>query len=128
MTSWILYDGDCGLCAHSIRFIRRHARDGRYRYAALQSPRGRELAKGVAEPGTGRAETRPGSVLLVRPDGRVFDRSAAAVRIACGFRFPWNLLAAWWIVPRPLRDAGYRLIARYRYRWFGVADACALPD
>jgi predicted DCC family thiol-disulfide oxidoreductase YuxK len=30
------------------------------------------------------------------------------------------------IVPRPLRDAFYRLVARNRYRWFGTAGHCAL--
>lgn len=30
------------------------------------------------------------------------------------------------LIPRPLRDAAYRLIARNRYRWFGKAEACAL--
>ncbi|MFC3657611.1 hypothetical protein FZ025_04565 [Xanthomonas hyacinthi] len=29
---------------------------------------------------------------------------------------------------RPLRDAGYRLIARNRYRWFGSSAPCFLPD
>tara|TARA_B100000749_G_scaffold271585_1_gene252577 strand:+ start:222 stop:488 length:267 start_codon:yes stop_codon:yes gene_type:complete len=30
------------------------------------------------------------------------------------------------IVPRALRDAAYRLIARNRYKWFGNTQACAL--
>jgi predicted DCC family thiol-disulfide oxidoreductase YuxK len=31
------------------------------------------------------------------------------------------------LVPRPMRDAGYRLFARNRFRLFGRKDACALP-
>jgi predicted DCC family thiol-disulfide oxidoreductase YuxK len=32
------------------------------------------------------------------------------------------------IAPRPLRDWLYRKLARNRYRLFGRADLCALPD
>ncbi len=31
------------------------------------------------------------------------------------------------LVPRPLRDWGYRIVARYRYRVFGRAESCILP-
>ena len=32
------------------------------------------------------------------------------------------------IVPEWLRDAGYDIFARNRYRWFGRYDACRIPD
>jgi predicted DCC family thiol-disulfide oxidoreductase YuxK len=31
------------------------------------------------------------------------------------------------VVPRPLRDTVYNLIARHRYAWFGKRDACMVP-
>jgi predicted DCC family thiol-disulfide oxidoreductase YuxK len=31
-------------------------------------------------------------------------------------------------VPKPLRDAIYRLVARNRYRIFGRYEACFVPD
>jgi predicted DCC family thiol-disulfide oxidoreductase YuxK len=31
-------------------------------------------------------------------------------------------------MPRPLRDWGYDLIARNRYRWFGQTESCMLPS
>jgi predicted DCC family thiol-disulfide oxidoreductase YuxK len=31
------------------------------------------------------------------------------------------------IVPRPLRDAIYDLVARRRYRWFGRRETCMVP-
>ena len=40
----------------------------------------------------------------------------------------WRLLLVLRIVPRPIRDALYDLFARYRYRWFGRLDVCAVPD
>ena len=41
----------------------------------------------------------------------------------------WRLVAfLLQVVPRPLRDWGYRLVARHRYRVFGRYDACQLPS
>jgi predicted DCC family thiol-disulfide oxidoreductase YuxK len=31
------------------------------------------------------------------------------------------------VVPRFLRDAVYRFIARNRYRWFGKSETCRVP-
>ena len=31
------------------------------------------------------------------------------------------------VVPAPIRDLVYRLIASYRYRWFGRAEVCRVP-
>jgi predicted DCC family thiol-disulfide oxidoreductase YuxK len=49
------------------------------------------------------------------------------LRIARRLRFPWPLLYAFIVVPRPLRDIVYDFIARHRYRWFGKRDTCMVP-
>jgi predicted DCC family thiol-disulfide oxidoreductase YuxK len=59
--------------------------------------------------------------------GRVYARSTAALRIARRLSFPWPLVYALIVVPRPLRDLFYDVIARNRYRWFGKRDACLIP-
>jgi predicted DCC family thiol-disulfide oxidoreductase YuxK len=66
-------------------------------------------------------------VVLVEADGSVLVESDAALRILGRLRGPVRHLARLRIVPRPLRDAVYRLIARTRYRVFGRHDACELP-
>jgi predicted DCC family thiol-disulfide oxidoreductase YuxK len=40
----------------------------------------------------------------------------------------WSWVRVLFVVPRPLRDAVYNLIARNRYRIFGKYDACIVPD
>jgi predicted DCC family thiol-disulfide oxidoreductase YuxK len=40
----------------------------------------------------------------------------------------WRWARALLLVPKPLRDAVYGLIARNRYRIFGKYDACMVPD
>jgi predicted DCC family thiol-disulfide oxidoreductase YuxK len=54
-------------------------------------------------------------------------RTDAALRIAKGLGLPWSLFAAFLVVPAFLRDPLYRLIARYRYRWFGKRETCMVP-
>ena len=71
----------------------------------------------------------PDSVVLLE-EGRIHVRSAAALRIARQLRFPWPLAWIFIIVPRPIRDWVYDVIARHRYRWFGKREECmvATPD
>ena len=58
----------------------------------------------------------------------MYTRSTAALRIARRLRFPWPLLYAFILVPRPLRDMIYDFIARNRYQWFGKRDTCMMPS
>lgn len=117
----ILFDGVCGLCNRAVRFIVRHDRAGQFRFAHLQSAVGRSLADG-----TGLSEPLPDSVLLVEGD-TVCASSDAALAIARRLDGRWSALRWFGILPRGLRDAGYRWIARHRYRWFGRSDACQVP-
>ena len=49
------------------------------------------------------------------------------MRIARRLTFPWPLAYAFVVVPRPLRDWIYTLVARRRYQWFGKRDVCMMP-
>ena len=40
----------------------------------------------------------------------------------------WRWTRALLLVPKPLRDAVYNLVARNRYQIFGKFDACFVPD
>ncbi len=117
----VLFDDVCNLCNGSVQLILRHDPAGRFRFASLQSPAGQELL--------GRLGIDPGamdSVILVEGD-RWFKESDAALRIARRLSGPWKMLWALRVIPRPLRDGLYRLVARNRYRWFGRQETCWLP-
>lgn len=118
----ILFDGVCRFCNGSVNFVIRHDRKDRFRFAPLQSDTGRSL---LQMHGIHPAETD--SFVLVEA-GKPYVKSAAALRVARGLGFPWNLLWAFIIVPPFLRNAVYDWIARNRYRWFGKMDACMVPD
>lgn len=117
----ILFDGVCNLCSGAVQFVLRRDRAARFRFASLQSAAGqRELAR------AGVLGKVPDSIVLLA-GGRVRVKSAAALAIARGLRFPWPLLSVFWLVPFPLRDLVYDWIARNRYRWFGKRDECWVP-
>ena len=117
----VLYDGSCGLCHGGVRWLVARDAPGRLRYAPLQGETTAELR--VRHP---EIPESLDSMLLVA-DGRVYRESAAAVRIAARLPWPWRSLAVFWLVPKPLRDLGYRFVAATRYRLFGRADVCQLP-
>ena len=60
-------------------------------------------------------------------DGRPYVRSDAAIRVSRYFSGGWKLLGAFKIIPRPLRDWAYDVIAKNRYRWFGRMESCMVP-
>ncbi len=117
----VLFDGVCNLCNGAVQFLLRRDREGRLRFAALQSAAGRAVLRerGLA------ADDLATIVVLER--GRVRLRSDAALLLARRLPFPWPLLAIFVVCPRPLRDALYDWVARHRYRWFGRTATCMLP-
>lgn len=117
----VLFDGVCNLCNGSVQFILKRDPQGRFRFASLQSEPGRRL---MTEHGL---DPDALSSVVVVEEGRVWKESSAALRIARHLPGAWKLLGIFTLVPRPLRDAAYRLIARNRYRWFGKMETCWLP-
>lgn len=119
----VFFDGDCGLCHRSVRFVLRHERDRLLKFASLNSP---YAVKTLAEHGP--AEAPPGT-MVVLADDRVFVRSEAALFIAGHLNAPWNWLRIFRPVPLGWRDALYDFVARRRHRWFARPDtACPMPD
>jgi predicted DCC family thiol-disulfide oxidoreductase YuxK len=123
----LLYDGDCGFCHAWVKVLLRLDRDGRrFRYAPLQGEKAHALL-------TDEQRRRVGdTVVMVTPEGRILSRSRAVVYILRCLGGGWGVLGGLlWLVPVPLRDLGYDLVARVRHRLFAKPDdACPLlpPD
>ena len=117
----VLYDGVCNVCSGSVRFILPRDRKAVFRFASLQSSTASRLLTTC-----GRTAGTLDSLVLIE-DGRCYERSEAALRIAGRLSFPWKLAAGLRIIPRPIRDGFYNWFAARRYRWFGRKDVCELP-
>ena len=124
----ILYDGVCGLCNSLVQFLLKHDKSGRLRFASLQSDFAEKVLRRHG------FDAKDLDTLHVvenydQPNERVLQRSDAILRAGRelgGFWTASSSVAR--IVPRPLRDLVYRLVATNRYRVFGKYDSCMLPD
>lgn len=121
-TPLILYDGVCPLCTASVLFVIRRDPRKRFHFAALQSPLGRTLLARYRLP-----QDEFQTFVLITEDGH-HTRSTAALKVARELGGPWPLLYGFILVPAPIRDLVYRIVARHRYRWFGKRDACLVPS
>ena len=116
----ILFDGTCAFCERSVRFIA--ARDGGYfKFGASQNTEGQEL---LTKYGTSREAAK--SLILIE-DGRIYLRSTAVLRVAGRLAAPWRYARVLLVVPRPIRDAVYRVVAAIRHQIAGRSNACEIP-
>lgn len=124
--SWVLFDGYCGLCDGAVRWLLRHDRRGALLYGPLDGRAAGQVR--ARHPDLPSADE---TIVLVEAPGtgheRIRLRSDAALAILQHLGGAWRCAAVLRIVPRPLRDAVYRAVARRRTRWFGRLDACRIP-
>lgn len=118
----IVFDGVCLLCNRSVAFVLAHDREKKFRFTTMQSTAGSALLRAH-----GLDPADPLSFLLV-DDGIAYTDSDAAIRVITGCGGAWYLLGVLRLVPRFLRDAVYRWVARNRYRWFGRRETCLMPS
>ncbi|MEH7384164.1 thiol-disulfide oxidoreductase DCC family protein [Bacillus sp. JJ1521] len=120
MNHIILFDGVCHFCNNSVQFILKRDSKQRYHFASLQSEAGKALLKKHHIP-----EDINSFVLI--EDGRYFTKSSAALRVCRNLKGVYKLLVIFKIVPAPIRDIFYHVIANNRYKWFGKQESCMLP-
>lgn len=115
----ILFDGVCNLCNAAVNFIIDRDHEAMFRFAPLQSDVGQRLVESCG--------MQDEDTIILVDRGQCFDRSTAALKIAQRLGGGWPLLRVFLAVPPLIRDAVYRVIARYRFDWFGKRDSCRMP-
>lgn len=118
----VFFDGVCNLCAGSVQFVLKHEKQALLQFSSLQ---GKNATKILPRYGVDPTEKQS---LVVLHNQMIYQQSDAALFIAKGLRFPYRLTVYFSWIPKSIRDAVYRLIARNRYRWFGKKQECWLPD
>ena len=116
----LFFDGVCGLCSRIVDFSLRQDRNGLVRFAPLQ---GATAAERLTPDDVADLDT-----VVFANNGLLLRRSSAIVGLLGQLGGPWRFVAALlWLIPRPVRDLGYRIVARSRYRVFGKHDTCRVP-
>lgn len=121
----ILFDGVCNFCNAWVDILLRLDRNGKFKFAPLQSETGRRLLAAV-----GKEADDISSVVLVQPDLRYFDKSACVLKVVQELG-PAAALAsngARALVPPSLRDGIYDTVAENRYNLLGKRDECRCGD
>lgn len=117
----VFFDGVCGFCNKFINWIVVRDHHRRLRFAPLQGSTAQELIP--------QHYTQNLSTVVLHTDHGNYTHSAAVCRILFAIGGPWRLAAALlWLIPFPLRNLGYSLIGRIRYRLFGKLDQCRIPS
>ncbi|MEM9585518.1 MAG: DCC1-like thiol-disulfide oxidoreductase family protein [Pseudomonadota bacterium] len=115
-------DAQCGLCARGARWIARADRKAEFRIVPMQTPLGaalmRHFGMDPADPLT----------WLYLEDGTGHSSLDAMIKVGLRLGGIWRALTLLRMIPKPLRDAAYGIVARNRYKVMGRADLCALPD
>jgi predicted DCC family thiol-disulfide oxidoreductase YuxK len=124
----LLYDGVCGLCNRLVQFVLKRDAGAHFLFASLQSGfASRILQRHGLDPHD--LDTLYVVEENERPGERLTARSDAVISVLRQLGGPWRavsiLLRA---LPRRLRDWGYGVIARNRYRIFGKYESCLLPQ
>jgi predicted DCC family thiol-disulfide oxidoreductase YuxK len=126
----LIYDGLCGFCNGTVQWLLKRDKFDRFRFAPQQSELARDvlLRHGIDQ----KAMYSDNSVYLVEGlnsrQERLFVRSDVTVHSLLPLGSVWKVVGRCvQIVPRFLRDACYRLVARNRLRLAGRYEVCPLP-
>ncbi len=117
-----LFDSQCLLCSRGVQYTLRHEKDATIRFVAIQSGEGRALAR--------QHDIDPDdpTTFLFIEEGTALEASDAVIALAQHLKRLGWIARLCRFIPRPLRDAAYRMIARNRYALFGKTDACIIPS
>ncbi|MDC3414325.1 thiol-disulfide oxidoreductase DCC family protein [Aquibacillus sp. 3ASR75-11] len=116
----ILFDGMCNLCNGSIQFILKRDPKQHFVFASLQSEAGKRMINEYGIP-----ENTDTFILIEH--GKWYSKSSAALEVCRNLKGLWKLLVVLRLIPRPLRDSIYTIVAKNRYKWFGSRDHCMIP-
>ena len=117
---YLLLDGDCGLCNRLTNFMdKRLAKGVDLGYRPILSEDGQALIAKLPK-----KQQDADSVYLIR-NGKSYIRSAAGIRCLLYMKWYYKMwFPLFWIIPLPIRNIGYRIIAKYRHKFFKRPTEC----
>tara|TARA_B100000945_G_C20329518_1_gene571679 strand:+ start:407 stop:844 length:438 start_codon:yes stop_codon:yes gene_type:complete len=118
--SIILFDGECIMCNRYVLFVIQNDTKDNFRFMSLQN---NNVEKIIEKKNSNKDYAD--SILLY--DNKIIkSRSSAVLSILAKLRFPYNLFSVFFIIPIPLRNFIYDVVARNRYKLFGNIEHCAI--
>ena len=122
MRSIIIFDGVCNFCNRTVNIILKHDKDNYFQFAPSQSNAAIEIMQ------QHRIDQKAiASVILVDKE-IVYTKTDAVIQIATHLNGWPKIFRFIKLIPKPIRNFGYDLIANNRYRLFGKKASCMIPD
>ena len=117
----ILFDGVCNFCNSAVNFTLKRNTKADIRFAPMQSEAGQKLLQQYNLP----VDDMQSFIFIEA--GIVYKQSTAALKVCRHLKGLWPMCYGFMIVPKFIRDGIYSWIAKNRYKWFGVKQACMIP-
>lgn len=118
----VVLDGVCNLCNAGVNFIVNRDPKRLFYFTTMQSHHAQELIE------KHRGNSFQFDTFLLIKDEVTFERSDGVLEIIKDLSGYWFLFGILRLIPRPIRDAVYKAIAKNRYRIFGKKDQCMVPS
>ena len=117
----VFIDGYCIVCNRFADFVLKADRKFRFHLATIQGATFESVRARYPE------LNEPPDSIIIKIGDRIFSKSTGVLKLMGMLPFPYNILKAFLLVPRVVRDPVYDLVARKRYRWFGKRESCRVP-
>jgi predicted DCC family thiol-disulfide oxidoreductase YuxK len=116
----IIFDGNCNLCNHSVKYIVKKDIKKKFIYLSNESDEAKQLLESFKL-----IESSKSSIVFIE-NNRVFLKSTAVLKIAKHLSGAIKLASLFIIIPRIFRDPIYDLVSRYRHRLFKKPPECVI--
>lgn len=115
----LLFDGECTMCNFWVQFIKKRNPKKSIDFLPLQSEKGNLILFKY------KIDSSVDSIVFVW-NNKAYIKSSAALQIINQLGLWWKILLIFWLIPKPIRDWGYDVIARNRHRFFATKGECDL--
>ena len=120
-TNVLLLDGDCGLCHRLAIFMDKNLDSmKKIKFQPIESTSSQVLIQSFPK------KQQNMNTVYLYMNGKSYTRSSAAIRCLLFLKWYWKIwFPLIWIVPLPLRNFVYKIIAKYRHRIFSKPEVCS---
>jgi predicted DCC family thiol-disulfide oxidoreductase YuxK len=115
--SIVFYDGYCGLCSRTVKFLLAKDNKKDLYFAPLEGKTFDNLVL------SGQISHKNNSVIFYH-GGLAFYESDATLTIMSVLPAPWKFFSLLKFIPKSIRNFAYRFIAKNRTLWFGKHEKC----
>lgn len=109
------------MCNRVVKFTIKRDSKRKFKFSALQSVSGQILLKKFGLP------LNDFDSFVYITNNKYYRKSAALLHVLKDLGGIWKIFYFFIVIPKPIRDFFYTIIAKSRYKIFGKRDTCMVP-